>query len=379
MKGASWGHTTRIPVSPAPFALQCEYPWFRLRLIGDTFIIANTSCHSTQPVELGTQFVGEAGVGGSQIALDTAYMPSTSGMALLAQLRGAYGTNSDKVAADDDQGRKRRRRAKKGVSAHGVLEAAGHRSTVRRKPVSRTPVKNSINKFKAAGRGAEGLAAQNAQELYHRFLLGPSTQESTEVTAWENHPWVEGRVQEATWRHENSVVQPQEASSSATEVEQEEDAEEALFPILKRLGERHSGLLGATAEDWARGFVRVLECKLCPEAGFCNWEGFKRHCDQTEAHPSKLSFCEFCGDFFARIDSLKRHRESRPPECLSVSSEVALAKHRATEGAHREFQERLRRCLRTGEDIGDPFSQVIMDMFPDSSKRGSRQQNRLET
>ena len=224
------------------------------------------------------------------------------------------------------------------------------------------------------------LAAQNAQELYHRFPLGPSAQESTEVTAWENQPWVEGREQIAMWQHENSVVQPQEVSSSGTEVGQEdEDAEGALFSIPKRLSQRHSGLLNATAEDWARAFVRVLKCKLCPDAGFCNWEGFKRHCDQSEAHPFRLSFCELCGDFFARIDSLKRHRESPPAECLCVPPEVALAKRRATEIAHRNFLERLERCLETGEDIGDPFSKIIMDMFPDSSKRGSRQQNRLES
>jgi hypothetical protein len=200
-----------------------------------------------------------------------------------------------------------------------------------------------------------------------------------ETTSWENLPWVEGRGQEATWQHENSVVQPQEVGSRATEVEQEANAERVLFSIPKRLSERHSGLLNATTADWARAFVHVLKCKLCPDAGFCNWEGFKRHCDQSEAHPCRLSFCDFCGDFFARSDSLKRHRESRPAECLSVSPEEALAKRRATERAHCEFEERLKRCLKTGEDIGRPFSQIIMEMFPESSKRGSRQQNRLET
>ena len=264
------------------------------------------------------------------------------------------------------------------MAVNGVLEAARHTRKARRKPVTRTPVKEFNSKFEVAGRGAERLATQNAQELYHQFPLGPSTQ-STEAAAWENQPWVEGREQEATWQHEDSLMQPQEVSSGATEVEQEEDAEGALFRIPKRLSERHSGLLNATAEDWARAFVRELKCRLCPDAGFCNWEGFKRHCGQSEAHPSKLWFCEFCGDFFARIDSWKRHRKDRPAECLSVSPEEALDKRRATEKAHREFQARLTRCLKTGEDIGDPFSQIIIDMFPDSSKRGSRQQNRLET
>jgi len=281
------------------------------------------------------------------------------------------------VETDNGQGRGRRKKAKGKMAINGVLGAAGHTGRAR-KPSTRTPARFNC-KSEAAGRGAERLAVQNAQELYHRTLLGPSTQESMETTTWKNLPWVEGREQEATWQYGSSVVEPQEVSSSATEVEQEDDAEGTLFPIPKRLSERHSGLLDATAEDWARVFVRILKCKLCPDAGFCNWEGFKRHCGQSEAHPSKLWFCDFCGDFFARIDSLKRHRKDRPPECLSVSPEVALDKRRATEKAHREFEERLRRGLETGEDIGDPFSQIIIDMFPDSSKRGSRQQNRLET
>ena len=302
-------------------------------------------------------------------------LPRTS---LRKRPHGAGKTRGDRVVeTDNGQGRGRRKKAKGKMAINGVLGPAGNTSRAR-KPSTRIPARLN-RKSEAAGHGAERLAVQNAQEFYHRIQLGPSSQESMETTTWENMPWVEEREEGATWQHENSGVQPQEVSSSATEVEQEPDAEGVLFPIPKRLSERHSGLLNAAAADWVRAFVHVLKCKLCPDAGFCNWEGFKRHCDQSEAHPSKLLFCEFCGDFFARSDSLKRHRESRPAECLSVSPEEALAKRRATERAHREFEERLERCLKTGEDIGDPFSQIIMDMFPDSSKRGSRQQNRLET
>ena len=294
------------------------------------------------------------------------------------RLRGASKTTGDRtVGADNGQGRGRRKKTKGKTAIHGVLGAAGRTSRAR-KPSTRTPASKFNNKSEVAGRGAEGLAVQNAPELYHRILLGPSTQESMEATTCENLPRVEGREQEATWQHEDGAVEPQGVSTSAAEVEQEEDAEGALFPIPKRLNERHSGFLDATTEDWARAFVRALKCKLCPDAGFCNWEGFKRHCDQSEAHPYKLYFCGWCGDFFARIDSLKRHRESPPPECLCVSPEEALAKRRATERAHRDFLEKLERFFETGEDIGDLFSQVIIDMFPESSKRGSRQQNRLE-
>ena len=307
---------------------------------------------------------------------NSVYMPVSSSTALPTRLCGAYGANSDRAAGEGDG--KGRKRVKKGMTNHGVPEAAGHVRRVRRKPITRTPVKQSNDISKAAGRGAERLAAQNAQEFYHRFLLGPSAQGSTVVTACEDQPWVEGREQDATWQQENGLVEPQEVSSGAAEVE-EEDAKGALFPIPKRLSQRHSGMLSATVEDWARAVVRVLKCQLCPDAGFRNWEGFKRHCDQSEAHPLKLLFCNLCGDFFARIDSLKRHRKNPPPECLCVPPEVALAKRKATKRAHRTFLERFQRWLETGEDIGDPFSKIIMDMFPDSSKRGSRDQNRLET
>ena len=340
--------------------------------------LANTSYHGWGPAELSPPIFGVADSGGNQITSRMLALPKTSPR---KRPRLANKTRGGRVVKTDNgqlEGRRRRKKAKGKTAVDGVLGAAGHTSRAR-KPSTRTPVENFSAKSEAAGRGAERLAVQNAQELYHRILLGPSAQESMETTAWENLPWVEGREQEATWKHEDSVAEPQEVSSGATDGEQGEDAEGALFRIPKRLSERHSGLLGATAEDWARAVVRELKCNLCPEAGFCNWEGFKRHCGQSEAHPSKVWFCDFCGDFFARIDSLKRHRKDRPAECLSVSPDEALAKRRATEKAHREFEARLTRCLKTGEDIGDPFSQIIIDMFPDSSKRGSRQQNRLET
>jgi hypothetical protein len=50
----------------------------------------------------------------------------------------------------------------------------------------------------------------------------------------------------------------------------------------------------------------------------------------------------------------------------------------ATEQVHKEFQERLKRCLKDNGEIGELFSQTIKKVFPKSSKRGSRQQNRLK-
>jgi hypothetical protein len=56
---------------------------------------------------------------------------------------------------------------------------------------------------------------------------------------------------------------------------------------------------------------------------------------------------------------------------------MVKAKRQLTEKVHRMFMKRLECCLRTKEDIGVPFAQIIKRIFPDSSKRGSRQQSRL--
>ncbi|KAI0299868.1 hypothetical protein BC826DRAFT_993803 [Russula brevipes] len=95
-----------------------------------------------------------------------------------------------------------------------------------------------------------------------------------------------------------------------------------------------------------------------------------------EAHPRQIEFCESCGDFFARLDSLIRHRKSRPLRCLRVDSDTADEKRRKTVVAYEDFKAHLELCLETGEDIGMPFGQIIKEKIPDSSKRGSRQQSR---
>ena len=127
-----------------------------------------------------------------------------------------------------------------------------------------------------------------------------------------------------------------------------------------------------------RGSVREIKCRRCPKTPnptLKTWEDFKRHCN-TETHPN-ISFCNDCGDFFARCDSLKRHRRHPPAECLSVTRGKADEKRRETQRVHDEFMARLERLLRTGEeDIDMPFSQIIREKYPDSSKK-RRERSRL--
>jgi hypothetical protein len=159
-----------------------------------------------------------------------------------------------------------------------------------------------------------------------------------------------------------------------------EAAEGNISHIRKGIKERYRALLRGTSADWESGVtvIRQLKCQLCPGANFSNWEDFKRHCNTMEAHPLKILFCRYCGDFFARTDSLERHQRSRPPECFDITPDEAEAKRRETKRVHEVFKERLERCLKTNEEIGTPFAQIIREMYPNSSKRGSRQQSRLK-
>jgi hypothetical protein len=145
--------------------------------------------------------------------------------------------------------------------------------------------------------------------------------------------------------------------------------EDGHFKFPRTFKVAHQALLAATQADWDRGTIREIRCRLCPDTKLKSWEEFKRHCDTKEAHPLKISFCDHCGDFFARGDSLERHRKNPPQECRRVTPDKAEAKRRETEEAHKEFTVRLKEFWRTGEGIGKPFSQLIKDKYPDSSKK----------
>jgi hypothetical protein len=83
------------------------------------------------------------------------------------------------------------------------------------------------------------------------------------------------------------------------------------------------------------------------------------------------------GDFFERGDALKRHQDKPPRECVNATADKVDLKRRETVHAHKAFEERLARWLKTGEEIGMPFAHLIKEIFPDSSKKGSKQQSRL--
>ncbi|KAH9955140.1 hypothetical protein BC827DRAFT_1238416, partial [Russula dissimulans] len=244
----------------------------------------------------------------------------------------------------------------------GVLEAD--------KPAARTPTKIK-RKSKATRRGAERLATQNAQGVSDRSQQEPSVQQaSTGAIVQGEQPWIEGRVEGATGHHVHSAVPQQDNTPSEAEGS-------TFFYIPRSLDTRQRALLEANSDDWARGTIHVIKCRLCPNVGFGNFERFTRHCNAAETHPASISFCEHCGDFFARPESLERHRKTRPPECYDVSPAKAETKRQETERVLREFNERLMYCLKNDEDIGKRFADVIKEMYPGSSKKKRRQQSGL--
>jgi hypothetical protein len=141
------------------------------------------------------------------------------------------------------------------------------------------------------------------------------------------------------------------------------------FVVPKRLKEDYKLFLDATSEDFERGTLHVVKCKLCPRANFKTWDHFTRHCKTTELHPLRLLFCNHCGDFFARGDSLERHSHNRASECRDILQHEAEAKRNETISIHREFLNSTKAYLKTNQGTWSPFAQVVKERYPNSSKR----------
>ena len=287
-------------------------------------------------------------------------MPATTSMSDVAhgkRRRDAEESYGDigPVVAENYEGPPHKR--VRGEASDGILEASQSVARTRHTPKTRVPTTKNNRASEEAGRGAERLATPKAQGVYNHSLLGPSSQQRWALSTAQGQklPWIEERVEEEASYHVGNMAQ--------------RDNDMHLFQIPSTFDEGYRILLAATEADWARRAVDQIKCRLCPNSGFRKWEDFQRHCRTTEAHPIDISFCEHCGDFFARTDSLKRHLDRPPPECLEVTPERAEEKRRETERAHGDFMERLERGLTTGEKIGVPFAHIIKQKYPKSSKK----------
>ena len=250
--------------------------------------------------------------------------------------------------------------------ANGILKTVRSVSRTRHKAVVRIP-EQSINwKPKETGRGAERLATPNQQGLHNRPLLGPNLQQGLAVEAAGGRlNWVEGSVEEEPVHHDSGEVQQQQQEG------EEAKHEHKHLKIIKKLKPEHKALLADT-QDGTPG--KEMRCRLCPNSRFKSWEGYKRHCTTSEAHPFNITFCDNCGIYFARADLLGVHRKNPPPQCVAARSEPEKVKEKRieTERAHELFKEGLRNFLRTGEGIWIPFSQIMKGKYPDSVKKRAR-------
>ena len=251
------------------------------------------------------------------------------------------------------------KRVRGGKAVNGIpTKAKWSAIRTRDKPVARIPKTRIDYEPKEAGRGAERLATPSLQGIHHQLLLGPSFQQDWAVEPVNGQPTgVEGSVDEEAEHHIGSMVQ-----------ERQEEADQ-LFKIPRIFKPEFRMFLQASEADFARGVVQGIKCRLCPDTKLKNFQEFKRHCKTAEAHPLEIHFCDQCGDYFARPDSLKRHHKCPPGECLKVTLEEAADKRRVTEKEHEAFIQRLEHGLKTGEDIGPPFFQIMKEIYPGSSKK----------
>ena len=176
----------------------------------------------------------------------------------------------------------------RGDNPNGILEAAWPAPRACHKSVTRVPKQNTNRKPKEAGRGTESLTIPHSQGVHHQSLLGLSLQHGWAVEAVSRQlTWVEGSVEEIAQCVDRTVRQ-----------QEQEEVQQECFNIPKDLKMGYQVLLMATQADRAHGSISEIRCRLCPNTKFNKWGEFRRHCDNNEAHPLTIYFCEYCGDYF---------------------------------------------------------------------------------
>jgi hypothetical protein len=290
--------------------------------------------------------------------------------------RGTDNLDDEELRSGDGHGLGLRKRAKSATI--GVLEAEGTTNRTRHNSAVKEPAEINTTS-KAVECRADVLMITSAQGGSDRLPQVPSVQqESTGTTAQERLPLVGESTQGATWAQCDSVVRQEGEEVHSVEDCELGPTENNIIYIPKRLDKNHEPFLEAAPEEIARGFVYVLKCTLCPSTNLSTWDDFVRHCKTTEAHPLKIFFCDHCGTFFARRDSLRRHSKKRPSYCLRVSPRDARDKCKETKRMHEEFKKTLEGYLETKEGNCKPFAQIVKERYPKSSKRGSRLQSCLQ-
>ena len=315
----------------------------------------STTSSPAAPLAVGTQ--GQPGVAFGKRRRETEAGPDDGDLAAV----GCYGTASHKRV--------------KGSASSGVLAAAQSRGRGSRNAANKTPRGN--NRIpKAEGCTVEKPATPSAQGMSNHPSLGSGFQQGwTAGSVQEGVPRIPGVVEGGSWQLNDSVAQHGEGIYDTENDQLGDPGQDSLFQIPKDINNWRRALLMATEDDWKRGTVPQLACRVCPNSVFKNWTVFNKHADTAEAHPSpsEVRYCDRCGDPFGRGDAFARHCKEPPRECVNISPEKAQEKRAVTEREHKAFVERVERCQETGEDIGKTFAEIIKEKYPDSCKKRIRQ------
>ena len=236
-------------------------------------------------------------------------------------------------------------------SALGTMVAATR--TVERSSPSTRSQQAKTSKSKEVVCGAK-LTRSTSQEVYYQTSPGHSV------------PWELIGTASASWVDERELVGMQGGVGSEVpqqigkhNAESDRAGGEELLRIPARLDERQRLMLQTTQADLERQAVEDIKCKLCPNTRLSGWDDFERHCDTSEKHPLTVFFCGRCGVYFGRKDSLHRHIQTDTKACRDTTEDQAALRRQVTEQLFKDFNVRLDRCLRTGEDVGQCFAEIV--------------------
>ena len=148
------------------------------------------------------------------------------------------------------------------------------------------------------------------------------------------------------------------------------EGSDSLYEIPSNLTKRQQSMLRTTEDDLRRRSVLTIECRLCPDTTLGSWQIFQRHCDTSEDHPVEIIFCERCGDYFGRRDSLKRHQKRRNQDgCRMTSRREAERKITETQQLFDDFNLRMEECMETGEEVDRRFAEIARPNIQSTSKK----------
>ncbi|KAI9441859.1 hypothetical protein H4582DRAFT_1935452 [Lactarius indigo] len=276
------------------------------------------------------------------------------------------GAGGAKAVLDEDEGDSVgcRLPQKRTRPASWVLEGADEsRKRTRHLPAARAQQQNMKCIKYSMMRSGE---ARNITEqgLHLHLLRGANTTQKT-VGPPEQEQF-EGGAQLETQHNSSSTVLQQIDPQTSRSVEGQKN----FYAIPIKLTRRQRLMLRTTEDEEERKAVRVIKCKLCPDVELNSWPCFRRHCNMSEDHPIKLTFCSRCGDHFARQDSKKRHEEKKyQEECHMTPSHEANRKKETIVQLLKDFNVELERRLSNGEEPGRRFPVIAQKNVPTTSKK----------